>query len=95
VEEYWMDEFEEDWEEDSFCCPECGGVLSHKLVKGENGTVNVAFWCEGAGEDLFSFEISTGLMNKDLKKLEGKACQERGNHNSLGAKKRARPFYVK
>ena len=45
-----MVELEEEWEETSFHCPECGSALSYKLVKGQNGTVNMAFWCEGAGD---------------------------------------------
>jgi len=61
-----MEESGEEWEEASFCCPECGGVLSHDLVRGKNGTINIAFYCEGAGEDLFTFEIATGLTNEDL-----------------------------
>jgi hypothetical protein len=51
-------------------CPKCGGILSSKLVKGKNGTVNIAFWCEGAGEDLFTFEIATGLADEDLQRFK-------------------------
>lgn len=70
VEESCMDEFEGEWEETSFYCSECGGILSYKLVNGQNGTVNIAFCCEGAGEDLFTFEIATGLANGDLQGLK-------------------------
>ena len=63
-------EDEEEWEETSFCCPECGGILSYKLVNDKNGTVNIAFFCEGAGEDLFTFEIATGLADVDLRRLK-------------------------
>jgi predicted RNA-binding Zn-ribbon protein involved in translation (DUF1610 family) len=65
-----MVELEEEWEETSFHCPECGSALSYKLVKGQNGTVNMAFWCEGAGDDLFTFEIATGLTNMNLQRLK-------------------------
>ena len=59
-----------EWKETDFACPECGEILSHTLVKGKKGTVNVAFFCEGAGEDVFTFEIATGLSNADIAKLE-------------------------
>jgi predicted RNA-binding Zn-ribbon protein involved in translation (DUF1610 family) len=65
-----MGGFEEEWEETSFHCPECGSALAYKLVKGQNRTVNIAFWCEGAGDDLFTFEIATGLTNGDLQRLK-------------------------
>jgi hypothetical protein len=65
-----MEESGEEWEEASFCCPECGGVLSYKLVNGKNGTVKIAFFYEGAGEDLFTFEIATGLGNEDLQRFK-------------------------
>jgi hypothetical protein len=32
-----MDEFEENWEEAAFFCPEYGDVRSYKLVNGKNG----------------------------------------------------------
>jgi predicted RNA-binding Zn-ribbon protein involved in translation (DUF1610 family) len=54
-----MGELKEDWEEASFRCPECGEALSYKLVKVKNRTINIAFFCEGAGDDVFSFEIAT------------------------------------
>ena len=72
-----MQESEEEWEEASFCCPECGSVLSYNLVKGKNGTINIAFCCEGAGEDLFTFEIATGLTNEDLQRFKkGKSIKK-------------------
>jgi hypothetical protein len=65
-----MEESGEEWEEASFYCPECGSVLSHDLVRGKNGTINIAFCCEGAGDDLFTFEIATGLTNEDLQRFK-------------------------
>jgi len=72
-----VDEFEEEWRETYWYCPEYGNALSHKLINGSNGTVNIAFWCEGAGDDLFTFEIATGLLNQDLKRLKkGKSIKK-------------------
>ena len=64
-----MGEIEGEWAETCLCCPECGSALSRKLVAGRNDTVNVAFFCEGAGDDLFTFEIATGLTNEQLQGL--------------------------
>ena len=65
-----MEKNEKEREETSFYCPECGSALSYKLVNGQNGTVNIAFWCEGAGDDLFTFEIAAGLTNEYLQRLK-------------------------
>jgi len=51
-------------------CPECGGILSYKLVRGEECTVNIEFFCESDKDNVFAFEIETGLSNEDIAKLE-------------------------
>ena len=44
--------------------------LRKLLKKDRDGTVKIEFFCDGGGEDKFSFQIATGLKNKDLKQLE-------------------------
>ena len=52
-------------------CPECGDELTPEVRKDvETGEIRILFWCEGAGDDHFSFEISTGLTNEDVANLE-------------------------
>jgi hypothetical protein len=57
-----------------FKCPECGAYLCTDFQKEKGGKIAIEFFCDGAGDDVFSFRISTGLTNKDIKNLEmGKA----------------------
>lgn len=52
-------------------CPECGDPLSVSVDKNrKTGRIEITFWCEGAGEDIFEFQILTGLKNKDLEELK-------------------------
>jgi hypothetical protein len=37
--------------------------------KDRKGLVRIVFWCDGCGDDTFSFQILTGLANKDIKGL--------------------------
>jgi uncharacterized protein (UPF0212 family) len=61
----------------AFKCPECGEYLSFDFLKDKEGKVKIEFYCEGAGDDMFSFKMSTGLTNKDIKELEiGKALSK-------------------
>ena len=53
-----------------FKCPECDEYLSFDFSKDRKGKVKIEFYCEGAGDDRFSFEISTGLTNKDIKEFK-------------------------
>jgi hypothetical protein len=53
-----------------FKCPECGDSLSVDFQKDKQGKITIEFYCEGAGDDKFSFQISTGLKNKDVKQLQ-------------------------
>jgi predicted RNA-binding Zn-ribbon protein involved in translation (DUF1610 family) len=51
-------------------CPECGEHLCVSVDRDrKSGKLKIVFWCEGAGDDAFEFEILTGLKNKDLKEL--------------------------
>jgi len=52
-------------------CPECGDPLSHNVEKDEEtGEIKIVFFCEGAGDDEFSFQILTGLTDEDIERLE-------------------------
>lgn len=52
-------------------CPECGDPLSVSIDKNrKTGKIEIAFWCEGAGGDIFEFQMLTGLKNKDLEELK-------------------------
>ncbi len=51
-------------------CPECGAVLTFKLVKGERDTFDIVFSCESNEDDVFAFEIATGLSDEDVCKLK-------------------------
>ena len=52
-------------------CPECGDQLSHSVEKDDaTGEIKIVFFCEGAGDDEFSFQILTGLTDEDIKELE-------------------------
>jgi len=51
-------------------CPECGHPLSVSVEEDEKtGEIKIVLFCEGAGEDIFSMEILTGLTNDDLFEL--------------------------
>lgn len=52
-----------------FKCPECGYPLSCDLIKDKKGQFKMEFFCEGVGDDLFHFEIATGLTNNSIAKL--------------------------
>jgi hypothetical protein len=57
-------------------CPECGYPLTGiRLLKDKKRKITIEFFCDEAGEDIFRFQIETGLSDKDIKKLkeEGKA----------------------
>ena len=46
-------------------CPECGEPLSVSIERDEKtGEIKIVFFCEGSGDDRFSFEILTGLTNE-------------------------------
>ena len=52
-------------------CPECRDPLSILMEKDdETGEIKIGFFCEGAGDDEFSFQILTGLTDEDLEGLE-------------------------
>ena len=57
-------------EESFFRCPECGEVLSSVLEEDGYQRISIQFFCEGAGDDVFSFRIKTGLTDIDLEDLE-------------------------
>jgi hypothetical protein len=60
-----------DDEEKHPACPECGSPLSHVIeIDEDTGEIVIGLFCEGAGEDEFNLSISTGLSNKDLKRLK-------------------------
>ncbi len=61
-----------------FKCPECGDPLSMYVTKDNVGNFKFEFFCEGGGDDKFSFQIITGLNNKDVAKLEiGRIIKEK------------------
>lgn len=63
--------------EREFKCPECGESLSVDVSKDKKGKVRMEFFCEGNGDDRFSFEIATGLTNRDVANLvPGKAIKK-------------------
>jgi hypothetical protein len=51
-------------------CPECGSALSSELYEDGEQRISINFFCEGAGEDRFSFRIKTGLTVFDIEELE-------------------------
>ena len=54
-------------------CPLCEDPLSHTVeIDRETGEIIIKFFCEGAGEDRFEWEIRTKTTNEDLKKLTKK-----------------------
>jgi len=61
-------------------CPECGEPLSISVeLDEETNEIKIVFFCEGAGDDVFAFEILTGLTNDDLCELteEGKVIEKK------------------
>ena len=49
-----------------FICPECGYPLSVYFTEDENEELVIEFYCEGPGEDTFSFQLKTGVSNEDI-----------------------------
>ena len=52
-------------------CPECGYQLTGIRVLKDDITaeITIEFYCDGASEDIFSFQILTGLTDDDIAKL--------------------------
>lgn len=57
-------------EEEYFTCPECGYPLSTCFSKDRKGKFAIEFFCEGPGEDEFSFQIATSLADEDIAGLK-------------------------
>ena len=57
-------------EEDPLC-PECGYELTGIRVLKDDTTaeITIEFFCDQAGEDMFTFQILTGLTDNDIAKL--------------------------
>ena len=55
---------------DFFKCPLCVSPLSIDVSKDGHGKFKIEFYCEGGGDDRFSFELATGLSNKDIANLK-------------------------
>lgn len=57
-------------EEDPLC-PECGYELTGiKVLKDdETGKITIEFFCDEAGDDIFRFQILTGLTDEDIEEL--------------------------
>lgn len=54
-------------------CPECGNSLTGiRVLKDKNGKITIEFFCDEGGEDIFSFQILTGLTDKEIGKLKEK-----------------------
>jgi len=48
-------------------CPECDEWLSLMTFKDEDtGEIIIEFFCEGAADDEFGFQIFTGMIDDDL-----------------------------
>jgi hypothetical protein len=66
-------------EEDPLC-PECGYELTgiRVLKDDETGEITIEFFCDEAGDDIFRFQIITGLTDEDIGKLTeiGKTIQK-------------------
>lgn len=52
-------------------CPECGYPLTGIRVykDDETGEMTIEFFCDEAGDDIFRFQIITGLTDEDIGKL--------------------------
>ena len=52
-------------------CPECGdplaGIKNYK--DDETGNITIEFFCDGTGDDIFCFQILTGLTDKNIAEL--------------------------
>lgn len=57
-------------EEDPLC-PECGYELTgiRVLKDDETGEITIEFFCDEAGDDVFRFQILTGLTDEDIENL--------------------------
>lgn len=57
-------------EEDPLC-PECGYELTGiKVLKDDlSNEIKIEFFCDQAGEDIFRFQILTGLTDNDISEL--------------------------
>jgi hypothetical protein len=54
-------------------CPECGNPLTGiRVLKDKGGKITIEFFCDEGGEDVFSFQIVTGLTDKEIGKLKEK-----------------------
>jgi hypothetical protein len=62
---------------DFFKCPICGYPLSMDITRDSRGKCKIEFYCEGYGDDAFSFEIATGLSNSDIANLNEGAVLKR------------------
>ena len=48
-------------------CPECKYQLASRVLKDdETGEITIEYFCDEAGEDIFRFQILTGLTVKDI-----------------------------
>ena len=64
--------------EENPLCPECGYELTKKFLKDDTtAEITIEFFCDQAGEDIFCFQILTGLTDDDIAKLTkiGKTIQ--------------------
>jgi len=56
--------------EENPLCPECGYELTKKCLKDDTtAEITIEFFCDQAGEDVFRFQILTGLTDDDIAKL--------------------------
>ena len=54
-------------------CPECGNPLTGiRVMKDKRGKITIEFFCDEGGEDIFNFQIVTGLTDKDIGRLKEK-----------------------
>lgn len=59
-------------------CPECGYPLTGiTVLKDRSGKITIEFYCDEAGEDKFTFQILTGITDRDIGRLRvGKPIQK-------------------
>jgi len=56
--------------EEDIVCPECEYSLSKKILKDEiTNEISIEFFCDQAGDDLFRFQILTGLTDDNIAEL--------------------------
>jgi hypothetical protein len=60
---------EDEEQEEYFTCPECGHPLSRWFSTDEYGNLVIEFFCDGAGEDRFHFQIETDIADEELDAL--------------------------